>query len=67
MRSTTILAIVAIVVALGAATSLIPIHQTSAQAQGPPPSFPGSDQGATHNQAPFGTCPPDRSIPTCKP
>ena len=46
MRATTILAIVAIVTALGAVTSMIPVHQVSAQGQGPPTTFPS--QGAKH-------------------
>lgn len=59
MRATTILAIVAIVAALGTVTSLIPIHQVSAQAQGPPLSPPNSHAEAalnnanSHNHIPF--------------
>jgi hypothetical protein len=41
MRITTIIAIIAIVAGVGAVTSLIPIHQVSAQAQGPPFTPPG--------------------------
>jgi invasion protein IalB len=48
MRATTILAIIAIVAALGAATSLIPIHQVSA-AQGPNPGTPHSTANANPN------------------
>jgi hypothetical protein len=54
MRATTILAIVAIVAALGAVTSLIPTQQVSAYAQGPPltppgppESFPGGSGGSS--------------------
>jgi hypothetical protein len=43
MRATTIIAIVAIVAALGAVTSLIPIHQVSAQDHG----FPGGGQSSS--------------------
>jgi len=59
MRATTILAIVAIIAALGAVTSMIPVHQVSAQAQGPPISPPNSHAGAalknadSHNHIPF--------------
>ena len=49
MRATTILAIVAIVAALGAMTSLIPVQLVSAAGQ--PPSFPGG--GSSHS--PCGT------------
>jgi hypothetical protein len=41
MRATAILAIVAIVAALGAVTSLIPIHQVSAQGK-----FPGGGESS---------------------
>ena len=43
MRATTILAIVAIIAALGAVTSLIPVHQASA-APGGPQSANGNGQ-----------------------
>ncbi len=45
MRATAILAIVAIVAALGAVISLIPIHQVSAQ--GPPKKFPGGGESSS--------------------
>jgi hypothetical protein len=44
MRATAILAIVAIVAALGAVTSLIPIHQVSAD---PPKKFPGGGESSS--------------------
>jgi hypothetical protein len=44
MRATTILAIIAII-ALGAVTSLISIHQVSAQ--GPPKKFPGGGESSS--------------------
>ena len=60
MKATTILAIVAIVAALGAVTaaSMIPVHQVSAQAQGPPTSPPNSHaanacNGAGASHVPF--------------
>jgi len=52
MRVTILLAIVAIIAALGAVTSSIPIHQVSAQVGGPPASFPGSIPSGGHAKSP---------------
>jgi|tagenome__1003787_1003787.scaffolds.fasta_scaffold18823999_1 hypothetical protein len=48
MKTITLLAIFAIIAALGASTSLIPIHQVSA-AQGPNPGTPHSTANADDN------------------
>ena len=47
MRATTILAIVAIVAALGAVTSLIPVQHVSAALRGPPQTFPGGGSSSS--------------------
>ena len=60
MRVTTILAIVAIVAALGAITSLIPVQQVSAQSQADPdPNEHAFNSGTStaHSQTP-GNLPP---------
>jgi len=68
MKITTVLTVIAIVAALGIATTLIPIHQVSAQGKGPggftppgpPTTFPNHNAvgicGAnSHNNIPFRT------------
>jgi len=54
MRVTTILAIVAIIAALGSVTSSIPVQHVSAQAGGPSTSFPGSIPSGGHATSPCG-------------
>ena len=52
MRATTILAIVAIVAALGAVTSLIPVQHVTAA--GPPAKFPGGGSSVSPCRGGFG-------------
>ncbi len=55
MRATAILAIVAIVAALGAVTSLVLTHQVSAK--GPPHGFPGGGESSSPCGGPAGSHP----------